>query len=102
MVSAGLRLGIIGQTDGRRILAVREPVVDTAVAASLSRDASAFRGVDTGGCPHTAIREDALINLAAVAVINRLFPQLDLILIESGATTSLRPSPPSLPFRPCT
>ena len=43
-----------------------------------------IRGVETGGCPHTAIREDASINLAAVAEINRLFPRLDLILIESG------------------
>jgi len=43
-----------------------------------------IRGVETGGCPHTAIREDASINLAAVAGMNRLFPQLDLILIESA------------------
>jgi urease accessory protein len=43
-----------------------------------------IRGVETGGCPHTAIREDASINLAAVAEINRLFPHLDVILIESG------------------
>src|SRR6202048_2030697 len=43
-----------------------------------------IRGVETGGCPHTAIREDASINLAAVAELNRLFPRLDLILIESG------------------
>jgi urease accessory protein len=43
-----------------------------------------IRGVETGGCPHTAIREDASINLAAVAEMNRSFPQLDLILIESG------------------
>jgi urease accessory protein len=41
-------------------------------------------GVETGGCPHTAIREDASINLAAVADLNRRFPGLDLILIESG------------------
>jgi urease accessory protein len=41
-------------------------------------------GVETGGCPHTAIREDASINLAAVAEMNRKFPKLDLILIESG------------------
>jgi urease accessory protein len=41
-------------------------------------------GVETGGCPHTAIREDASINLAAVADMRRKFPQLDLILIESG------------------
>src|SRR5947207_9117860 len=43
-----------------------------------------IRGVETGGCPHTAIREDASINLAAVAEMSRLFPSLDLILIESG------------------
>ena len=43
-----------------------------------------IRGVETGGCPHTAIREDASINLVAVAEMNRLFPKLDLILIESG------------------
>ncbi|MCE2750022.1 MAG: urease accessory protein UreG [Rhodobacter sp.] len=43
-----------------------------------------IRGVETGGCPHTAIREDASINLAAVADLNRAFPDLDVILIESG------------------
>src|SRR5215204_3680486 len=41
-------------------------------------------GVETGGCPHTAIREDASINLAAVAEMRHKFPDLDLILIESG------------------
>ena len=41
-------------------------------------------GVETGGCPHTAIREDASINLAAVAELRGKFPDLDLILIESG------------------
>ncbi|MGO8798078.1 MAG: urease accessory protein UreG [Roseiarcus sp.] len=41
-------------------------------------------GVETGGCPHTAIREDASINLAAIDQMNRRFPALDLILIESG------------------
>jgi urease accessory protein len=41
-------------------------------------------GVETGGCPHTAIREDASINLAAVAEMRKRFPDLDLILIESG------------------
>jgi len=41
-------------------------------------------GVETGGCPHTAIREDASINLAAVAEMCMRFPDLDLILIESG------------------
>ena len=41
-------------------------------------------GVETGGCPHTAIREDASINLAAVADMRKKFPGLDLVLIESG------------------
>ncbi|MGF1629352.1 MAG: urease accessory protein UreG [Kiloniellaceae bacterium] len=41
-------------------------------------------GVETGGCPHTAIREDASINLAAVAEMRQRFPKLDLVLIESG------------------
>jgi urease accessory protein len=41
-------------------------------------------GVETGGCPHTAIREDASMNLAAVADMRAKFPGLDLILIESG------------------
>jgi urease accessory protein len=41
-------------------------------------------GVETGGCPHTAIREDASMNLAAVADMRAKFPELDLVLIESG------------------
>ena len=41
-------------------------------------------GVETGGCPHTAIREDASINLAAVADLRARFPGLDVVLIESG------------------
>ncbi len=41
-------------------------------------------GVETGGCPHTAIREDATINLQAIADLNRRFPDLDVIFIESG------------------
>jgi urease accessory protein len=41
-------------------------------------------GVETGGCPHTAIREDASINLEAVARLTRRFPDLDLVFIESG------------------
>lgn len=41
-------------------------------------------GVETGGCPHTAIREDASINLQAVAEMNRRFPDLDIVFIESG------------------
>ena len=41
-------------------------------------------GIETGGCPHTAIREDASINLAGVAQMRAKFPSLDVILIESG------------------
>jgi urease accessory protein len=41
-------------------------------------------GIETGGCPHTAIREDASINLAGIADMRRRFPALDIILIESG------------------
>lgn len=41
-------------------------------------------GVETGGCPHTAIREDASINLAAIQQMNQKFPNLDVIFIESG------------------
>jgi urease accessory protein len=41
-------------------------------------------GVETGGCPHTAIREDASINLAAIAEMRRRFPDLDIVFIESG------------------
>ena len=43
-----------------------------------------IRGVETGGCPHTAIREDASINLAAIADLRAAIPDLDLVLIESG------------------
>ena len=43
-----------------------------------------IRGVETGGCPHTAIREDASINLEAVARLTRRFPALEMIFIESG------------------
>jgi urease accessory protein len=46
--------------------------------------AERIAGVETGGCPHTAIREDASINLAAVADMYRKFPKLELIFVESG------------------
>jgi urease accessory protein len=46
--------------------------------------AERLMGVETGGCPHTAIREDASINLEAIARMSADFPQLDLILLESG------------------
>ena len=49
-----------------------------------SLPAERILGIETGGCPHTAIREDASINLAGVADLCHRFPALDLILIESG------------------
>ncbi len=49
-----------------------------------SLPAERILGIETGGCPHTAIREDASINLAGVAEMQHRFPDLDLILIESG------------------
>ena len=52
------------------------------VAGALAEER--IMGVETGGCPHTAIREDCSINLAAVAEMRGRFPALDLILIESG------------------
>ncbi|MEI2736960.1 MAG: urease accessory protein UreG [Rhodoblastus sp.] len=51
-------------------------------AGALAADRIA--GVETGGCPHTAIREDASINLAAIADMRKKFPDLDIILVESG------------------
>src|ERR1700758_453027 len=47
-------------------------------------DPDRIMGVETGGCPHTAIREDASINLAAISEMRKRFANLDLILIESG------------------
>ena len=49
-----------------------------------SLPAERIMGIETGGCPHTAIREDASINLAGVAEMRKRFPNLDVILIESG------------------
>src|SRR6266852_4504293 len=46
--------------------------------------AERIRGVETGGCPHTAIREDASINLAAVSDIVRKWPKLEIVFVESG------------------
>ncbi|MBK9083334.1 MAG: urease accessory protein UreG [Rhizobiales bacterium] len=46
--------------------------------------AERIMGVETGGCPHTAIREDASINLAAIDEMRKRFPKLDIVLVESG------------------
>ena len=43
-----------------------------------------IRGVETGGCPHTAIREDASMNLSAIDDLCRSFPNLDMVIVESG------------------
>ena len=51
-------------------------------AEALERDR--IVGVETGGCPHTAIREDASMNLAAIDTLSIQFPQLDLVIVESG------------------
>ena len=51
-------------------------------AQALSSDR--IRGVETGGCPHTAIREDASVNLVAMEELKQQFPDLELILLESG------------------
>ena len=55
-----------------------------------------IKGVETGGCPHTAIREDASINLLAVDEMKNKFPDLDLILIESGGDNLAAPFSPEL------
>ena len=55
-------------------------------------EAERVMGVETGGCPHTAIREDASINLAAVSEMRRKFPDLDLISSSPAATILPRPS----------
>jgi urease accessory protein len=60
----------------------KEDALILARAQAISEDR--IVGVETGGCPHTAIREDASLNLAAIADLNRTFPDLDIILIESG------------------
>jgi len=60
----------------------REDAMMLARVQALSEDR--IIGVETGGCPHTAIREDASINLAAVAELTKRHPGLDIVFIESG------------------
>jgi len=60
----------------------KEDALILARQQALSEDR--IMGVETGGCPHTAIREDASINLQAIAEMNRRFPDLDIVFIESG------------------
>lgn len=51
---------------------------------SQALEAERILGVETGGCPHTAIREDASMNIAAIEQLERQFPDLDLVFLESG------------------
>jgi urease accessory protein len=71
-----------------RIAAITNDIYTKEDADFLTRAGSLpperIMGIETGGCPHTAIREDASINLAGIAEMNRRFPGLELILIESG------------------
>jgi len=60
----------------------KEDALILARRQALSEDR--IMGVETGGCPHTAIREDASINLPAIPQMNRKFPDLDIVFIESG------------------
>jgi len=60
----------------------REDALILARAQAISEDR--IVGVETGGCPHTAIREDASLNLSAIADLMKRFPDLDIVLIESG------------------
>ncbi|MEQ8506275.1 MAG: urease accessory protein UreG [Rhodospirillales bacterium] len=74
--------------DKHEICAITNDIYTKEDAEALTRRGALpperIMGVETGGCPHTAIREDASINLAAVAAMRDTFPGLDLILIESG------------------
>jgi len=74
--------------DDWQIAAITNDIYTREDAEFLTRNGSLsadrILGVETGGCPHTAIREDASMNLAAVDQLHRRFPDLDLILIESG------------------
>ena len=103
-MSSKLRLGVAGpvgsgktalvealcrQLRDRLLLAVVTNDIYTQEDAQFLTRAGALaperiRGVETGGCPHTAIREDCSINRAAVAELEEQFPDLDLVLVESG------------------
>jgi urease accessory protein len=73
---------------GNDVAAITNDIYTKEDAEFLTRSgalsADRIMGVETGGCPHTAIREDASINLAAVAEMSARFPQLEILFIESG------------------
>ena len=74
--------------DGNEVAAITNDIYTKEDAEFLTRsgalDPERIMGVETGGCPHTAIREDASINLAAVAEMTARFPGLEILFIESG------------------
>ena len=74
--------------DGYDVAAITNDIYTKEDAEFLTRAGSLpperILGIETGGCPHTAIREDASINLAGVFDLRQRFPKLDVILIESG------------------
>ena len=103
-MSSKLRLGVAGPVgsgktalvealcrrlrDHLQLAVVTNDIYTQADAQFLTRagalEPERIRGVETGGCPHTAIREDCSINRAAVAELEAQFPDLDLVLVESG------------------
>ncbi|WP_368416170.1 urease accessory protein UreG [Falsiroseomonas sp.] len=74
--------------DGNEVAAITNDIYTKEDAEFLTRSGALapdrIMGVETGGCPHTAIREDASINLAAVAEMSARFPELEILFIESG------------------
>jgi urease accessory protein len=74
--------------DGNEVAAITNDIYTKEDAEFLTRSGALaperIMGVETGGCPHTAIREDASINLAAVAEMSQRFPDLEILFIESG------------------
>jgi urease accessory protein len=74
--------------DGNEVAAITNDIYTREDAEFLTRSGALaperIIGVETGGCPHTAIREDASINLAAVAEMTARFPDLEILFIESG------------------
>jgi urease accessory protein len=72
----------------RRLAVITNDIYTREDAEFLTRrgalDADRILGVETGGCPHTAIREDASVNLEALSVLTRRFDNLDMVIIESG------------------